>query len=144
MECVIFDIDGTLAECRHRLHFVTDGVKDWAGFFSMLEDDPTHEPIAKLLRFLHGQIAIIITTGRPANYLEGTERWLARHNLPYAKLYMRAKGDYRQDATIKREILAQIRADGFEPMLVVDDRQQVVDMWREEGLVCLQADPGSS
>lgn len=51
---------------------------------------------------------------------------------------MRAAGDYRQDAIVKAEILEQILADGYEPFLVVDDRPQVVDMWRSYGIVTLQ------
>ena len=58
---------------------------------------------------------------------------------------MRAAGDYRADDIVKRELLATIRADGFEPVIAIDNRQRVVDMWREEGLICLQAaDPARS
>jgi hypothetical protein len=140
-DCVIFDIDGTLADVRHRLHYVSHGGKDWPGFFAMMGDDPVHQPVARLLRLVHAELPVVLCSGRPEDYRDATERWLSRHGLPYARLYMRAKGDFRQDAVIKRQILAGIREDGFEPILVVDDRQQVVDMWREEGLTCLQVAP---
>ena len=35
-----------------------------------------------------------------------------------------------------REMLATIRVMGFDPVLAIDDRKRVVDMWRSEGIVC--------
>ncbi len=55
---------------------------------------------------------------------------------------MRPEKDYRDDGTIKAELLDKILADGWEPWLVVEDRQRVVDMWRARGLTCLQCAPG--
>jgi predicted kinase len=84
---------------------------------------------------------VVCVSGRPADYRDVTERWLANNGVPYAALYMRAAGDRRPDDTVKREILDALRADGWVPKLVVDDRQRVVDMWRAQGLICLQAQP---
>ena len=55
---------------------------------------------------------------------------------------MRKDGDQRADHIVKREILAQIRNAGFEPVLVFDDRQSVVDMWRDQGIRVAQTAPG--
>jgi hypothetical protein len=55
---------------------------------------------------------------------------------------MRAEKDYRADDIIKGELLDRIISDGWRPWLVVDDRDRVVKMWRDRGLLCLQCAPG--
>jgi predicted kinase len=139
MRAVIFDIDGTLSDPTHRLHHVTGDNRNWDAFFGEMGADPIHEPIRKLLYSLgrHTDI-ILICTGRPENYREATETWLTNKGIFRNKLYMRPAGDTRQDHIVKAEMLAAIRADGYEPWLVIDDRPSVVAMWRANGLTCLQ------
>lgn len=142
-EAVIFDMDGTLALCDHRRHFLDDN--NWAAFNAAMGDDTPNLPVIMIARALHAQgYDILISTGREATaYVKRlTGMWCAMHHIPYMKMYMRAEKDYRQDGIVKREMLYQMRADGYNPVLAVDDRQSVVDMWREEGLVCLQCAPG--
>jgi hypothetical protein len=55
---------------------------------------------------------------------------------------MRSDKDRRADDIVKRELLARMRADQFNPALAIDDRRRVVDMWRAEGLVCAQVAEG--
>jgi predicted kinase len=140
--CVIFDIDGTLADCTHRLHFVKHGKRDWDGFFAAMGADGVIEPVRELLwAVARGDLPIVICTGRPEKYRGVTQNWLGRNGIGYDLLYMRPDGDFRADHIVKKQILDGMRADGFDPFLVIDDRQSVVDMWRENGLVCLQAAP---
>jgi predicted kinase len=54
------------------------------------------------------------------------------------RILMRAAGDYRSDVIVKREFLNQVRAEGYNPRLVVDDRPSVCNMWVEEGITTLQ------
>lgn len=145
IKAYLFDIDGTLADCQHRVHHVQNGRKDWKAFFDAMPDDPPIVPVVELYNRLwyapdHGT-AMIVVTARPDDYLEQTKHWLIKHIGGYDRLYMRKAGDYRADAIVKKEILDQIRADGYDPVLVVDDRTQVVNMWRENGIMCLQAAP---
>lgn len=138
-EAVIFDIDGTLADLSHRLHHVKNGRKDWDAFFRGVGEDRLVEPIAKALwTFADRDWPIILCSGRPEKCRPATEEWLARHKIDFIALYMRPDADHRQDFIVKRELLDRIRADGYEPALVIDDRQSVVDMWRDNGLTCLQ------
>lgn len=30
---IVFDLDGTLADCEHRIHHITKEPKDWRAFF---------------------------------------------------------------------------------------------------------------
>lgn len=138
--CVIVDIDGTLADLSHRIHHVTGGNKNYDQFYAELSNDLPFEATINLVHHLNAAGAtIILASGRPDNYRADTVSWLVKHSVPYDFLYMRKAGDFRADYIIKREILDQIRADSFDPWIVIDDRPQVVDMWRSEGLTVLQA-----
>jgi hypothetical protein len=55
-------------------------------------------------------------------------------------LLLRKDNDRRADGVVKREMLAAI--DKSRILFVVEDRSRVVEMWRSEGLVCLQCAPG--
>jgi beta-phosphoglucomutase-like phosphatase (HAD superfamily) len=140
----IFDMDGTLSDPTHRRPFI-EGVakKNWAAWNERMGDDPPNVPIAALARILHQQgTKVLVCTGRHERYRRVTETWLLLHDVPVHKLYMRPDTDNRSDFIVKRELLDAIRADGFDPQVVVDDRASVVAMWREAGLTCLQCAPG--
>lgn len=140
----IFDLDGTLANLDHRLPLVKREVPDWPGFFrACVDDEPIDEMIA-LLRSLHLQGAEIwIVSGRSDEVQEQTEDWLRRHEVPFDALVMRHEGDYRPDHEIKQEMYDRMLIEDLERVaLVFDDRSRVVDMWRANGLRCLQVAPG--
>jgi hypothetical protein len=140
---VIVDLDGTLADCGHRLHHIrAGGAKNWDAFFAACHLDQPHEVVVALVRALKSEHRLIFCSGRPEKSRAATEAWLERHLGLRGPLYMRGDRDRRGDDIVKRELLARIRADGFAPELAIDDRQRVVDMWRAEGLVCAQVAAG--
>lgn len=139
---VIFDIDGTLADTRHRQHYMLTKHKNWPAFYAAMSDDPPRSDVVELLRALAASYRIVLCSGRPANYRDATVTWLKDHRIPFWDLHMRAEGDFRDDTVVKREMLSLIRVVHGDPFLVVDDRDKVVAMWRAEGLTCLQCAPG--
>ena len=137
---VIFDIDGTFSDPEHRREHAQK--KDWEQFFQLLHLDPPIKPVIKTLRALQASHNyIVLVTGRPERYRYETIKWLEQNDVRHFKLYMRGDNDRRPDFKVKSDMLDQIQADGYSPFLVFDDRQQVVDMWRERGLVVLQNKP---
>ena len=143
MRAVIFDIDGTVADITHRRHFVASKPKNWAAFNQTMHmDAPKHDIIAIMDTFRQ-ENAIIMCSGRGMEWMQVTMDWLGKHGVVYDRLYMRPVKDYRADNIIKKELLDQIIADGFEPWLVFDDRDQVVKMWRENGITCCQVAEGN-
>lgn len=138
MRVYIFDLDGTQADLSHRLHHIQQGRYDHDAFMAGIPDDLPIWPVIELARACDAHAGVICTTGRPENTRASTESWLQRYDSPFRALYMRADGDTRPDHVVKRQMLEAIRADGYEIIAVIDDRQSVVDMWREEGLTCLQ------
>lgn len=144
MECVIFDIDGTICDLSHRRHHVATKPKNWKAFNEALHLDVPNEPVVRLLNtFADADHKIVLCSGREAVFREQTEEWLAEHKVAYHALYMRPAKDYRDDGTVKGELLDVILADGWKPWLVIDDRDRVVAMWRARGLTCLQCAEGN-
>lgn len=141
---VIFDIDGTLADIRHRRHHVTGEFPDWNTFNAEMGDDTPNAAVVDLYQTLwaSGRYVIVLTSGRFEQSRKITETWLTWNEIPFGKIYMRANKDNRADYLVKKEFLDDIRSNGAEVAFVVDDRKQVVDMWRANGLTCLQCDTG--
>lgn len=144
MNCYIFDIDGTLANCSHRLHHIQKQPKDWTSFFAACGDDAPIAHIIELAQTLRLASAksLVFVSGRSDECRPATEMWLREHGLSGA-LYMRKAGDHRDDDIIKVEILSQVRADGYEPIMAFDDRDRVVAAWRAAGIPCAQIAPGN-
>jgi len=133
---ICFDIDGTLADVSHRVHYWRQKPKNWNMFKSeMVNDDPIEQivTIAREMAFTGHQI--ILCSGRSDDTRDWTEQWLTAQGIEWSKLYMRATNDYRSDDIVKKELLDQIVVDfGKKPDIVFDDRPRVVKMWRENGV----------
>jgi hypothetical protein len=140
---IIFDIDGTLADCEHRRHWIKTKPKNYEAFHAGIPFDPVIEPVAHVMRTLTAAgNTIICCSGRMEKNRNDTEQWLLKQKLHPHALYMRPTDDMRPDDVIKEELLARIRADGFNPVMAFDDRQRVVDMWRRNGIICAQVAEG--
>ncbi|SMR72925.1 hypothetical protein SAMN04488030_1673 [Aliiroseovarius halocynthiae] len=144
--CVVFDVDGTLAHFdADRLgHLVHGEEKNWQEFHEAMATADVIFPVARLFRLLkQAGETMVICSGRPEAWVEYTTTWLQEHNLAFDAIYLRPTGaDTASDPDVKRALLAQMKADGFDPWIVVDDRSSVVEAWRNEGLICLQCAPG--
>jgi hypothetical protein len=140
--CYIFDIDGTLADNSHRTHHLVRQPKDWDAYHALVAHDTPHNHVCQLAHVLARESAIVLCSGRHDGQRDVTEVWLVANDVPFRGLYMRKEGDHRPDYIIKRELLDQIRADGFEPIMAFDDRNSVVKMWRDAGVPCAQVAEG--
>jgi phosphoglycolate phosphatase-like HAD superfamily hydrolase len=134
---IVFDLDGTIANLDHRLHHVRSDKPNWNEFYRQADNDSSHGWAVELMRSLSELYTVIIVSARPETYRRETEEWLKKHGVEYSRMFMvRSDRNYSGDAELKRNWLKRF---GKEKILfVVDDRQRVVDMWRSEGLVCLQ------
>jgi hypothetical protein len=140
-EIVIFDIDGTLADVSERTHHVRKKPKNWKAFFQGMAQDKAIHSMVRLCNILYASgIQIILCSGRSEEHREQTIQWLAQQGVNYHDLLLRKDNDRRSDTEVKRELLASL--DKSKILFVVEDRSRVVEMWRSEGLVCLQCAPG--
>ena len=140
-ELVIFDIDGTLADVSERIHHVRKKPKNWNAFVQGMAQDKAIHSMVRLCNILHASgIQIILCSGRSEEHRDETVTWLAGQGVNYHDLLLRKDNDRRTDSVVKREMLANL--DKSKILFVVEDRSRVVEMWRSEGLVCLQCAPG--
>lgn len=138
MAITVFDIDGVLADVRHRLHFLQQRPKDWDGFFSAAPADPLLKAGQQALLEAARSTTIVYVTGRPARCRRDTQRWLADHDLPDGDLHMRPNRDRRAARFYKGEVISRLAAED-DLVTVVDDDERVVAHLRDLGLPVLHA-----
>lgn len=143
-QCILFDIDGTLALIDHRRHHLDGERPDWRAFNALMGDDTPNPAVVALYKTLWetGLYELILVSGRGEESRALTENWLFWNEIPFETLLMRPKKDFRSDVEVKLEILNTLRNQGKVILFAVDDRQSVVDMWRANGVTCLQCAPG--
>src|ERR1700742_4444527 len=127
--CYIFDLDGTLADCGHRLHHIKSTPKNYRAFFAACKEDGPIPHMVELALHLQKIEKLVFVSGRSDEVREETSAWLKGHNLT-GPLYMKRSSDNRPDYIAKSELPDQIIADGFAPIMAFEDRDQVVKMWR--------------
>ena len=153
---IIVDIDGTLADCSHRVHHIQNFTNDkestfkadWDAFYADCFQDKPITGTVNLVKRLSSTYCIILVTGRSGKYRGPTEGWLEKFAIPFDLMLMRKHGDHTTDYKIKKDWLDMIRGgqialpNAEHPHIALEDRARVVKMWREEGLICYQVDEG--
>ena len=147
MKCAyIFDIDGTVADLTHRLHYILreDSAKDWDTFYTQCIDDRPIPDVVQILRRLDSTNAeIIFVTGRSEICYDQTRQWLDRFvGIKEYLLFMRAPTDHREDKDVKQELFDKHIKGKFIVLGAFEDRKQCVDMWRENNITCYQVANG--
>lgn len=134
-KAIVCDLDGTLALLNGRSPYEPETVLT----------DTVNEPVAKIIRVMcyADDYEVIFVSGRFEKYRKETLQWLSKNYLPNKTLFMRADMDMRKDAVIKKEIFEANIRPKYNVHFVLDDRNQVVEMWRSLGLTCLQVADGN-
>ncbi len=136
---VLIDIDGVLADVRHRVRHVERRPKDWGAFFAAAVDDPALEDGVALVRSLATDGAdVVYLTGRPERCRADTVAWLAEHGLPEGELLMRRDDDRRPARMTKLDVARRLRR-RVTVRLAVDDDAAVVQALRDDGFEVLHA-----
>jgi len=135
----VVDIDGVVADVRHRLRLVEQRPKRWEEFFARAAEDPPLEEGVTLVTELAAEHDIVWLTGRPERTRRLTERWLAKAGLPAGTLLMRPDRDFRPARLTKREELRRLRR-RRQIAVVVDDDPEVTATLAEDGFPVRLAD----
>lgn len=132
---IICDLDGTLALITNRNPFDA----------SNCEKDELNTAVANTLKvFAQSGYQVLLVSGREDCFRGPTLRFLENHEIPYHQLWMRKSKDFRKDSIIKEEIYKQQIENKYFIEFVLDDRDQVVDLWRKDlKLPCFQVNYGS-
>lgn len=137
-KAIIFDIDGTLA--------IRDTGPDGRGPFDWdrVGEDTVNKPVmfvavalACAASIFRDSLHIVFFSGRDERARYQTELWLDEHYRYPFTLHMRPEKDNCPDHEVKWEMLQKIK-DLYDSVTVFDDRNQVVDMWRDNGITCFQ------
>jgi FMN phosphatase YigB (HAD superfamily) len=146
----IFDLDGTLADCQHRIPILAEkhDKNRWRRFYAACDKDEPILAVISTMERLRRFADVWIFSGRSEEVRDKTVAWLTEHtgftehDLETA-LVMRREGDHRTDDIVKREWLDGMLHDDRQRLIAVfEDRNRVVTMWREAEIPCFQVAPG--
>jgi FMN phosphatase YigB (HAD superfamily) len=143
---VITDLDGTLCDCRHRVDYAKIG--QWDEFHSRCEADKPFQDVMFFLRHIRSDlgVGVLALTGRNQRYSLTTHRWLVAHQAPVDMLLMRPDDNFEHDYVMKIKILEQFFGSKEQVLksvvLCLDDRDKVVEEFRNYGLSCWQVRQG--
>ena len=152
----ICDVDGTLMNIEKRVQWAkkhkkdTDRIMNWDMFLDplvMLEFDRSNRDVCNVINALYSDSIndnnIIITSARNERHRDVTVKQLSLAGVHYDAMYLRDDDDFRPDDVVKAELLGKIITDGYDPTVAFDDRNQVVNKWRELGIKCYQVREGN-
>lgn len=144
---VIFDLDGTLAiiDKRRQLAAKPDGKIHWGKFFdpeNIKLDEPNYPVIAAFQAMKAAGHRVGIFSGRDSISRTETEQWLSQFGIQPDFLRMRPQRSFTKDDILKKQWLDEEMEMGHTILCTFDDRDKVVKMWRDNGIVCFQVAPG--
>jgi hypothetical protein len=134
----VVDIDGVLADVRHRLHHVQRQPKDWDAFFAAAVDDPVLDEGRAVADRLAEDHELVYLSGRPERCRDDTVEWFEANGLPTGRLLLRPDGDRRPARAFKLDRLVQL-AGARELAVFVDDDPAVCEAARRRGFVVFAA-----
>ncbi len=131
-DVILCDLDGTLALHNGRNPFEYDEIAT----------DVINKRLDRLLDSV--MLPIIFVSGREGTdeAVKNTKKWLSEYGYGDNSLLMRKKGDHKPDDIVKKEIYETYIKPNYNVVAVFDDRNKVVKMWREQGLLCCQVNEG--
>ena len=135
----VLDVDGVLADVRHRLPLVRSKPKRWDDFFDAADADP----VLPEGRALAGQLAadhvIAYVSGRPERCRAATEKWLADNGFPAGSVHLRPDDDRRPARLVKVAVVRRLARE--RPVaVIVDDDVRVTAALQEAGFAVVLAD----
>ena len=134
---IIIDLDGTIALMNGRSPY------DW----SRCDEDLPNKSILRIVQdyIWNSDYTVIFLSGRDSRGRGKTLDWL-KSNLDLARtkyeLHMRTEKDNRKDLIIKKELFDAHVKGKYYIDFILDDRDQIVKLWRSMGLTCLQVADG--
>jgi len=138
-DCIIVDIDGTLAHMNGRSPYD----------YTQVHTDVVDPVVADIVRRYRtvdimedNPLYVLIVSGRDDNCKDVTRKWLEDNQIPFDELHMRKTDDKRDDRIVKKEIFDTWIKNRYNVKFVLDDRNRVVEMWRSLGLKVLQVGEG--
>ena len=144
IKTIIFDVDGTIADVEHRRHLVSGSNKDWKNFRLATEKDTPVQWVCDIAkRFIAQGDEVAFFSARNESERKITEKQISEWiGDGHKGVFLRPNGDFRPDEEFKSELADKFEELGGKIDLVFDDRNKVVDMWRQRGTTVVQVADG--
>jgi predicted secreted acid phosphatase len=140
-ELVVCDLDGTLADNRHRRHLVPapGEYRDWTPYSKACVDDTPIEGVISLINLLWNHYSIFLLSNRESSAIDETRWWLSRHGVMYDFLRLREPEDIEGSSEYKVKAIDRIKDDGYKVHLLIDDLPSTFTQVRAAGtpVVCV-------
>lgn len=133
--CVVIDMDSTMCFNTNKRPWYGPGAAEG------MSHDIENFGVCEMVNSLSKNYPIIVATGRDTTQEEVTKNWLKTHNINPKEYYFRKSGDYRKGVIIKKEQITKI-LEKYNILIILEDSQPIVDMYREMGLTVLQPNKG--
>lgn len=138
MKWVLLDLDGTIALSGERSIFFSTNPRNYPAAQAGIMHDEIIQPIHTLVNVLaKAGHKIIVMSARSEGCIEITKKWLIANGIPFDDIVMKGDTDFRKDYICKQEMLRKLVEKYGEPLLALEDRPDVVDMFRQEGVFSL-------
>lgn len=141
---IVFDLDGTLCDVRHRRQYVATKPRNWNSWNAGIVNDTPIPQVLEVFNALKDRFPIFFVSGRSDDYRDVTIQWLEKYGiteLDYNGLLMRKYQDHRDDVIVKGELADQIEK-SYKIFAVFDDRKKVVDEWIRRGYFVFDVSQG--
>lgn len=138
MDAVIFDVDGTLCDVRTVRHWVSNGQRNFHRFHEESTGCPPIREVQGLWHSIRPGVARLVVTARSRRFERHTLWWLLLNGFHADGQWHREDWDQRPDFEVKRDILADIRGAGYNPVFAIDDNPSVLELWRQESIPFLK------
>lgn len=140
----VFDIDGVLADNRHRFHFIEQAPKNWDAYYDGIHLDKLIEPVAILIETMSLDSDIYLCTGRPTRFNDRTIKWLDEAGIwkHITDMFNRDDDDYRPNQLVKEDMALEITKYYGPIDLVFEDDSRSVEMWRKYARMVLEVQYG--
>jgi|TARA_B100001094_G_scaffold257428_1_gene256963 phosphoglycolate phosphatase-like HAD superfamily hydrolase len=143
---IIFDVDGTLMDIETRRKWLEGPTPNWTKFMDPkeMETDTPNQHVMEVAECMHDAgHEIVIVSARNERHREVTEHQLKQNfGVFWSHMFLRPDDSFEPDNQFKQRVLDELIKADWKPDMVFDDRDQVVEMWRANGIQCFQVAKG--
>lgn len=138
-KCVIFDIDGVLADNRPMIEACKkeDGTFDREKAKEFVPHLKTNKWATRLADQMYVGYDVIIVTARRSNIRDITEQWLDNNLILHNGLCMKPEGSKIRDEEYKLEMLKTLE-EKYDILFMVEDAPKTVKLLRDNDYIVLQ------
>lgn len=134
------DLDGTLANTQNRRHLdpLKNSSSSWSQYAQACLTDMPITTTLELVKLYYPDYLIFLISGRDDSSYDQTQAWLRLYGVSYDRLTLRAQGDERSNVDIKTAYALSVIQEGFNPVVLIDDLQDVCEAVAAVGVPTLQ------